>query len=85
MKRKKIKWSNVIKLLIFLFSISVIIQKICILTFYSWSTGTVYGLTWYGLLILVLFYSIAAMIYQDFKRQIAKTPATGNSQRLKNV
>ena len=67
---KKVKWKNVIKLLILLLSIIVILHDLYMLTFASWISGQLYGWTWYGLLTFILFCSIASMIYEDFEEQI---------------
>lgn len=69
MKRLKIKWINVIKLILFIFCISMILHDMYMLTLYSWFTGNSCGFTWFGLLTFILFCSIAGLIYDDFEEQ----------------
>jgi len=78
-KRLKIKWVNVIKLIVFIFCISMILHDIFMLTIYGWVTGNLYGWTWLGFITFILFCSIAGMIYEDFEEQIEKTPVTRNN------
>lgn len=70
MKKKKIKWINVIKAIVFIFCISMILHDVYMLTVASWVTGKLYSWTWFGLLTFILFCSIAGMIYDDFEEQI---------------
>ena len=79
MKKKKIKWINVIKAIVFVFCISMILHDVFMLTIGSWISGNLYGWTWYGFITFILFCAIAGMIYEDFEEQIEKTQATRNS------
>ena len=81
MKRKKlkIKWKNVVKLIVFIFCISMIFHDLFMLTIGSWISGNLYSWTWFGFITFLLFCSIACMIYADFEEQIEKTQATRNS------
>lgn len=81
MKRKKlkIKWKNVVKLIVFIFCILMIFHDLFMLTIGSWISGNLYSWTWFGFITFLLFCSIACMIYADFEEQIEKTQATRNS------
>lgn len=78
-KKLKIKWINVIKLIVFIFCISMILHDMYMLTIGSWVTGNLYGWTWYGFLTFILFCTVAGMIYEDFEEQIKETPVTRNN------
>lgn len=80
---KKIKWVNVIKLLIFLFCIGVIAKDFYMLTIYSWITGKYCGYTWFGFLTAIYLLLLASAIYDDFEEQIKKMSTTRNSQHLR--
>ena len=79
MKKKKIKWINVVKAIVFVFCISMILHDVFMLTIGSWISGNLYGWTWFGFLTFILFCGIAGIIYEDFEEQIEKTQATRNS------
>lgn len=70
MKRLKIKWINVIKLILLIISILVILHDTYMLTLASWFTGKLYSFSWFGLMTFILFCIIAGIIYNDFKEQI---------------
>lgn len=70
MKRLKIKWINVIKLILLIISILVILHDMYMLTLASWFTGKLYSFSWFGLMTFILFCGIAGIIYNDFKEQI---------------
>ena len=81
--KKKIKWVNVIKAIIFLFCISMIIHDFYMLTLCSWITGAYYGFTYFGLLTFIFYCCLAGLIWLDFKETIEKTQASCDSLRLK--
>ncbi len=68
MKKKKIKWLNVIKLLLMLFCIGVILHD-----FYYLVIG--YGFTWLGFGTHILCWLFVSMIYDDFEEQIKNIPS----------
>ena len=67
---KKVKWLNVIKLIIFAFCVGSICRDIYMLTIYSTITGNLVGWTWIGFITFILFIIVAGIIYDDFKEQI---------------
>jgi len=62
--RRKIKWINVIKLLIAMLCVGLIIHDTVIVTF------TFAGWTWYGFVTFILAFVILGEIYDDFDKQI---------------
>ncbi len=75
MKKKKIKWGNVIKAVIFLLCIGVMIHDFYMLTIYSFITNQLTQLTWFGLGTLILAIITASLIYEDFEEQIENIPS----------
>lgn len=69
MKRLKVKWISVIKLILFIFCISMILHDMYMLTIHSWITSKTVSFTWFGLLTFILFCGMAELIYEDFKEQ----------------
>jgi len=69
MKKKKIKWGNVFKAIIFLFCIGVMLHDFYMLTIYSFITNQLAQLTWFGLGTLILAIMTASLIYEDFEEQ----------------
>ena len=69
MKKHKIKWDNVIKLLIFLFCVGLILHDFYLVAikFYSW-TGI-------GFATFLLAIITASTIYSDFEDQIKSIPS----------
>ena len=47
---KRIRWKNIILLLILLVTISLILKDIYTITLYSWITGNMHSFTWLGVL-----------------------------------
>ncbi len=78
-KKLKIKWGNVFKALIFVFCVGMILHDFYMLTIYSFITGNFCSLTWFGVITLFINFIIAGGIYEDFEKQIEKTPTTRNS------
>lgn len=78
-KKLKIKWGNVFKALIFVFCVGMILHDFYMLTIYSFITGNLCSLTWFGVITLLINIIIASGIYEDFEEQIEKTPTTRNS------
>lgn len=73
MKKKKIKWINVIKLFVFIYCVYMICHDVYMLTIHSYITGNMYGWTWIGFLTFILFFVIAGLIYEDFEEQLKST------------
>lgn len=69
MKKKKIKWGNVGKAIIFLFCVGIMIHDIYMLTIHSFVTSELCGWTWYGFITFLMAYVIAVAIYLDFEQQ----------------
>lgn len=78
-KKLKIKWGNVFKALVFVFCVGMILHDFYMLTIYSFITGNLCSLTWFGVITLFINIIIANEIYEDFEEQIEKTPTTRNS------
>jgi len=76
-KKLKVKWKNVIKLLLFIFCVSIILHDIYMLTVHSWITGNLYGWTWVGLLTFFICLITAGMIYEDLEEQTKSVSNTG--------
>ena len=83
MKIKKIKWGNLLKLIVFVFCIGVIIHDFYMLTLYSFITGKYVGWTWFGLATFILACGFVDVIYEDFRYQIKKMSAIKGSRHLK--
>jgi len=75
MKKRKIKWLNVIKLIVFIFCVYMILHDVYMLTIHSYITGNMYGWTWIGFITFILFFIVAGMIYEDFEEQIKSIPS----------
>lgn len=69
MKKKKIKWLNVIKLMLMLFCIGVILHDFYCLTF------KFAMFTWLGLGTHILCWLVVGTIYEDFEDQIKNIPS----------
>jgi len=69
MKKLKIKWGNVIKLIIGLICIGVILHDFYYLTI---KFGC---FTWFGLFTNLMCWVIVGMIYEDFEEQIKNIPS----------
>lgn len=71
MKKKmlKIKWLNVLKLILFIFCVYMILHDLYMITIYSLITGNMYGWTWYGFGTFILFVIVAGMIYDNFEEE----------------
>ena len=74
-KRVKIKWLNVIKLIIFIFCVYMILHDLYMITISSWITGKMCSWTWLGFMTFILFIIIAGAIYDDFEEQIKSIPS----------
>lgn len=81
MKKLKVKWINVIKLLVFCFCIGNILRDIYLLTIYSLVIGKLYSFTWLGFITFILFCAIAEILYQDFEEQTKSTPTSRQTFR----
>lgn len=68
-KRVKIKWLNVIKLILFIFCVYMILHDLYMITIHSYITGNMYNWTWLGFITFILFIIVAGAIYDDFEEQ----------------
>lgn len=73
MKKVKIKWLNVGKLILFIFCICTILHDLYMVTLYSYISGSMYGWSSYGFLTFILFCIVAVVIYEDFEEQTKST------------
>lgn len=69
MKKVKIKWLNVLKLIIFIFCVYMILHDLYMLSVGGWITGNMHSWTWLGFITFILFYMLAGAIYDDFEEQ----------------
>ena len=69
MKKKKIKWGNVCKAIIFLFCIGLILHDLYMLTIHSWITNELCSWTWLGLTTFLLAIITAGVISEDFEEK----------------
>ena len=74
---KKIKWLNVIKLLVFIIS--------ALIGLYMSVIFVINGLSWFGIYLLIMSYCTAGSIYSNFKEETEKMSATRTSQHLKKI
>ena len=65
---KRIKWGNVLKLIIFLFCIGLIIYDFYMLTIHSFITGNLLSWNYLGFITFCISFIIAGKIYSDFTR-----------------
>ncbi len=72
---KKIKWKNVFKALIFVFCICTILHDFYMLSIYSFITGKLCSLTWFGIITLFINFIVAGVIYDDFEEQTKSIPS----------
>lgn len=75
-KVRKIKWLNVIKLMVFVLCVCGILHDIYVLTIKTAITGNMYGFTWFGLITFLLLFGVAVCIYADFEEQTKSTIST---------
>lgn len=68
-KRVKIKWLNVIKLILFIYCVYMILHDVYMITIHSYITGNMYSWTWLGFITFILFIIVAGTIYDDFEEQ----------------
>lgn len=78
-KKTKIKWGNVLKAVVFLFSAYMILHDLYMISIYPIISGNYCGLTGFGLLVLITNFMIVGFICEDFEEQIEKTSTTRNS------
>ena len=74
---KKIKWLNVIKLLVFIIS--------ALIGLYMSFIFVINGLSWFGIYLLIMSFGTAGSIYSDFIEETEKMSATRTSQHLKKI
>ena len=75
MKKRKIKWGNVIEAIIFLFCIGLLVHDFYMLTIHCFITNQLTQLTWFGLITNVLAIMTVVVIYEDFEEQIKNIPS----------
>lgn len=83
MKKRKIKWGNVIKAIILLICLAVLIKDIYMLTLHSFITGEYVGFSYLGLFISMYCLIITLAIIENFDDQIEKMSSTRNTKHLK--
>lgn len=71
-KKKKIKWKNIILLVILLLCVYIVIHDLFMLTIYSWITSNLVGWTWFGLAIFIIALIAGGFIIDFFKKEIDK-------------
>lgn len=71
-KKKKIKWKNIILLVILLLCVYIVIHDLFMLTIYSWITSNLVSWTWFGLAIFIVALIIGIFIIDFFKKEIDK-------------
>lgn len=74
-KKLKIKWLNVIKLILFVFCVYMILHDLYMITIHNYITGNMYGYTWLGFITFILLVMIAGIIYDDFEEQMKSIPS----------
>ena len=74
MKRKKVKWLNVFKLVVLVASIILVIHDLWLVGFSCFFTNELVGFTWLGLITHIMAWFIIATIIEDFKEEIEKRP-----------
>lgn len=62
---KRVKWRNVMKLLVMLIAASVVIYDMYKLTIYSFITDKLGSWTWYGFTTFIMCFAIASVLYFD--------------------
>jgi len=77
MKKRKIKWGNVIKLIILIGCTVLILHDYYLIIF---KLGM---FTWFGVATHIFWWIIVYSILEDFEEQIEKMPAKKGSQHLK--
>jgi hypothetical protein len=75
---KRIKWLNVMKLILLVFSIVMILKDLYYITWYSWEREIITTWTWYGFITFFIYVSIVGAVIEDI---LEKTQATGTSSR----
>lgn len=66
MKKTKIKWKNVLLLILLLISSSVVIYDTYILTINSWITSEIATWTWYGFITFIIAFIVMEKIGEYF-------------------
>lgn len=62
---KKIKWKNVIKLLIMLACICIVIHDIYMVSFSQFFTGNLVGWTWFGFISFIIAFIVASILFDS--------------------
>ena len=65
MKKFKIKWKNVLKLLVMLFCLGYVLYNMYMLTFYSLFTGQLMGWSWAGFFMFIIAFVNFATLCED--------------------
>ena len=71
---KKIKWRNVVKLIVLGVASCELIYVAGMLMFYTLFTGNTCTLTWTGIVVSMFCMGLISMINDDFREQMKKTP-----------
>lgn len=72
-KLKRVKWLNVIEVIILLLCIGIVARDFYILTIKSCITGNLATMTWIGLITEIILWIIIAFIYEDIKEKMSAT------------
>ena len=65
MKKIKIKWRNILKLLVMLVCLGFVLYNVYMLTFYSLFTGQLMGWTWTGFFMFILAFTTLGTLCED--------------------
>ncbi len=66
---RKIKWLNVLELLLFFGCLALVIHDSYMLTIYSWINSTYVGFTWLGFGLYIVAFMIMGVIYDDLEEK----------------
>lgn len=66
---RKIKWLNVLEMLIFIGCLALVIHDLYMITIYSWIKSISVGFTWFGLGTFVLALMGIGTIYEDLEEK----------------
>lgn len=75
----RIKWKNVVLAMLFMASITFIIGQFYYIFIYPYISGYVTGLTWLGVLLLVVVSYVAYTSYEALKKSVSYKPKHSNN------
>lgn len=82
---KKIKWVNVLKIILFMVCLGIILHDVYMLTIYSSITGKLCTYTWFGFLTFLIACMGAGLLYLDFDEQTKSTNSTTDQSYRKGT